>query len=365
MGLENGSISFRMFYIPHRLPPDYIKLFAKKAAPPVNKNLKEPIHGWVSGRHLLDREITDENAFLGGYLRLTLMKAEKKVPESLLKAECKIQELAELRETQSSFLKKERKIEIKKEVMERLLPEMPPTLTGISIVYDDRTNILYASSISDKQTQALMISMRETIEKDIIPLTPRTLALQQKRINEKDLPPVSFSPELEDSLAGGTLGQDFLTWLWFYSEVKGGTVDTDRGRFTIAIQDPLIFVREGEGAHEIIIRKGSPLVSGEVKIALLNGKKLTFARIIIARDKLQWECGLDANHFIFRSLKLPKGQPLDPVSKFQERMLSLDTFREAFTGFFDLFLENRASPGLWKSAQKEIHKWVSDRIAKR
>ena len=365
MGFESGSVSFRMFYVPGGLPTDCVRRFAKHAAPPIQKLGREAINGWVSGRHLLDREIDEDNAFVGGYLRLTLMKAERKIPDALLRAECRIQELAELRAEGGASLKRERRVEIRKEIIERLMPNMPPMLTGIPMVYDGQSETLYAGATGEKQTDVLVQAVKEAVDKAPVPVTAASAAMRRKKVNVRDLDPTSFSPELENELASDSLGQDFLTWLWFHSEAGGGLVDTDRGQFAVAIQGPLAFVLEGEGAHETLLRKGSPLVSSEAKTALLSGKKLISARLIVARGDEQWEGIFDAERFAFRSLKVPKGQPLDPISRFQERMVLLETFREGFFAFFDRFLADRADAAKWKPVQKSIHQWVAGRTTKR
>ena len=94
MGFEKGSLSFRMFFASRDLGAEDVDKFAAQALPPLSSLDEEEIHGWVAGRHLLDRNITKENAFLGGYLRLTLAQAKKMVPTSLLQAECAVEEMA-------------------------------------------------------------------------------------------------------------------------------------------------------------------------------------------------------------------------------------------------------------------------------
>ena len=76
------------------MPKDALERFAAHAAPPLKSVGVESVHGWVGGRHMLDLPITEESAFYGGYLRLVLMKAERKVPTSLLRAECMLEEWA-------------------------------------------------------------------------------------------------------------------------------------------------------------------------------------------------------------------------------------------------------------------------------
>lgn len=81
MGFESGAISFRAFYLPGGMPEDFVARFARHAAPPVDRLGRDPVSGWVTGRHLLDRFIEEDTAIVAGYPRLTLMKAEKKIPE--------------------------------------------------------------------------------------------------------------------------------------------------------------------------------------------------------------------------------------------------------------------------------------------
>ncbi len=364
MSLESGSVSYRMFYLKPGLPHDAIARFASDALPPINTLSTGEIHGWVTGRHMLDRHITDDSATLAGYLRLTLAKAEKKIPPALLKAECKMEELAELQARGIAFLKRTEKSEIKKQVIERLMPNMPPTLTGIDFVCEQDGDILYATATSDKQVDALLLAFRQTSGVDLIPVTPLTIAAKERRTDLRDLPPTSFSPDFDDDTAENFIGRDFLTWLWFFSEACGGLATLDCGEFAVAIEGPLSFVYEGSGAHETVLRKGMPIVSAEAKTALTSGKKLKRAKVTFARDEDVWSLTLDADELVCRGVQLPKGENLDAVSKFQDRVLAMHTLRDIITGFYSRFLDERLNPAEWNAIRNDIHKWVSERKAK-
>jgi hypothetical protein len=131
------------------------------------------------------------------------------------------------------------------------------------------------------------------------------------------------------------------------------------------IEGPLTFFLEGDGAHVTLLRKGSPLVSTEAKTALMSGKKLTSAKITLGRSAEQWTTTVDASEFIFRSLKIPKTEELDAISWFQQRMISLRRFQKAYLTFYEKFLSERTNPEVWAETQKDIHKWVSGREAKK
>ena len=85
-----------MLYVVRKPPADLLEKFAAHAAPPLKTMSTEPVQGWVGGRHLMDLPITEQNAYFGGHLRLILMKAERKVPTSLLRAECVMEEVAHM-----------------------------------------------------------------------------------------------------------------------------------------------------------------------------------------------------------------------------------------------------------------------------
>ena len=366
MGFESGSISFRAFYVPEALPDDVISRFANLAAPSLEYLTEGEVHGWVTGRHLLDRNITEESALYAGYLRLTLMQAERKIPEPLFRAECAIEELAHLAATGAEYVSRKVKSEIKKTVRDRMLPGMPPHLKGIPMVYDQNEGLLYASCMSEKQFDAFVLNFKETTGIMPIPVVPKTAALKLRQVNTDDLAVVSFSPECDMDEVNDSVGQDFLTWLWFLSEARGGIVTFDHlGRFGVMIDGPLTFAMEGDGAHETVLRNGMPALSAEAKTSLLSGKKLKRAKLVLAREEEMWSVTLDADDFGFRSLKLPEGEKLDPISTFQQRVMALNLFTKVFLYLYDLFLSERSERDSWQKSQGEIHKWIEERHARK
>ena len=366
MSFESGSMTFRMFYLPQKFPTDYVERFAARAAPPLKVLGDTPLHGWVTGRHLLDNKITRDTAFLAGYLRLTMMRAERKIPESLLRAECKMEELARMQAENRAELDRKTRTEIRKEIEARLLPTMPPQLKGMALVHLPGSDLLYSEATSEKQLDALEASFRETMGFGVIPVSPQYAAARRLKYDMRDYTPTSFSPDCEDEAVGSEAGQDFLTWLWFYSEARGGMIKLPSGGdFAIMIEGPLTFVLEGDGAHETVLRRGAPAISAEAKIALLSGKKLRKARLLLARGQETWSVSLDAEHFTFRGLKLPEGEKLEPVSRFQERMTSLSTFTTAFLEIFDRFMKERTDEKSWNKTRGDIHRWVSERSARK
>ena len=76
MPFDNGSVSYRLFYLRHAYEAaDLVDRLAHNAAPPIDTLDKDPIRGWVTGKHLLDRQIEEEKCLYGPYLHVQLLKA--------------------------------------------------------------------------------------------------------------------------------------------------------------------------------------------------------------------------------------------------------------------------------------------------
>ena len=116
MGFDRGSIAFRVCLLPQQLPQDAVARFAANAAGPLTQVYDEPSWGWVTGRFLLETDITDENSLFGSYIHVCLRQAEKKIPGSLMTAECRLEELVQMRARKVDHLNRKAIKEIKEEV---------------------------------------------------------------------------------------------------------------------------------------------------------------------------------------------------------------------------------------------------------
>lgn len=365
MGFESGSLSFRLFHLRTAFTRGVIAKFAAQAAPPIETLGRDPLQGWVTGRHLLDRNICEQSCLTGSYLHVALMRAERKIPEALLRAYCRLEEEAELKARNSDTLPRQVRSEIRTRLIEQMQPTMPPTLSGMPVALDFRNEVLLAGAMSEQQIERLGAAFRETTGTLPVPLSPEVAALTRRQVNANDLAPTGFSPDPAVAAeAEPGLGLDFLTWLWFVWERDGGVFHRAGGEtFGFMLEGPLTFYREGQGAHEALLRKGSPLLSREAGTALLCGKKLKRAKFTLARGEQMWSGTIDAD-FGFRSLKLPKSEQFDPVGRFEERMLFVETYWQSFLELFDRFLEVRAKPAAWNEVVAAIQAWIVRRVGK-
>lgn len=370
MPFESGAISFSIFHVRGCLPPDAIARFAARAAPPLSELGVEEIRGWVGGRHLLDLPITEESAFYAGYLRLTFLQAERRAPVALVRAHCLMEELAAQRAAGRPWLKRQERAEIRRMVVERLLPDMPPRVRVLPIVVAPRSPWLLSPAMSEPQRDLLRVEFLKAVGVKLEPATPESLARERGHADSSAWGPASFSPEVPDDEADSSPGRQFFTWLWFCSEEREGRgADPDGGEFAFALDGPLVFQREGEGAHETLVRRGAPLLSAEAKTCLLAGKTLRAARLIFARGDREWHAAFDAERFAVRGLRVPEDHASqknwDPTSRFQQRMQAMEEFIAMLLSLYDRFVEERSDPRRWRATQREMQTWAAQRRARR
>ncbi len=362
MSFDSGTISFRLFHLREPLQRNALDKFAANVVAPLETLAREPLQGWVSPRHLLDREITEEHCFFSSWIHVVLLRAEKRVPPPLLRAYCRIEEEIERRARKVEVLHRKVRAEIKERVMEQLQPGMPPTLTGAGLVADLRNERLLVEALSDSQIDRFTPLFRETTGQVPLVMTPEMVAMLRQRVNATDLLPSSFTSDTAvESDPLPSLGLEFMTWLWYAWEREGGVFTLPHsGEFGYMLEGPLLFYREGEGAHEAVLRKGTPLLSREAGTALHCGKKLKRAKLHLARADQLWSATIDAD-FSFRSVKLPPGEQKDTIGRFQERMIALETFLEAFFVLYDKFLKIRCDRSAWSLCQTAIQNWVTEK----
>ncbi len=166
------------------------------------------------------------------------------------------------------------------------------------------------------------------------------------------------------------LGQEFLAWLWFKSEERGGSIDVPGKGDVLVIFEKHMLLEYGEGdASEKVICRGLQTELKEARAGLGLAKKPEQARIRLAYGDYEFGVTLSAAIFEFRNVRLPKtvdsadegknaesleGQILERISLFEQLThLVVDLFR--------MFINIRASK-LWNEELIKIRTWVESGI---
>ena len=337
MAFDNGPLSFCVYRLDEPIPDDILELFKANVALPLEQVKDEASNGWT-GRHLLEREFTEETCIIEDYIQVHFRTSELKVSAPILKAKCAQAEFGIMQEENLSGISRKRKKEIKENMSDELLASTQPTIKGFPLLIDPKNQRLYIGTSAAKSADSAVALFVESTGLSPIPLTPQTIMTEELGAAASSYDPINITDshlEADETWAG----RDFLTWLWYLCEELGGEFTVpDLGVFSLMIDGPLNFISEVSGARESVIRKGVPTLSPEADSAVRDGKKLKSAKVAFAQGDETWTFSLDADYFTFKSLKLPDGTEFQYIPRFIERAESLDTFQKAFFALFSEFL---------------------------
>jgi recombination associated protein RdgC len=164
------------------------------------------------------------------------------------------------------------------------------------------------------------------------------------------------------------LGQEFLTWLWWKSEERGGSVELPgEGDITVVFEKHML-LESGEGeSTEKIVCTGLQTELQEARTGLQMGKKLEQARIVIGHNDYEYSFTLAAALMEFRNVRLPKTEttendksdnPEEVEGMILERIYLFEELIKLVNALFRMFLNVRLG-SVWREELQKIRHWVA------
>ncbi|EPR37060.1 hypothetical protein dsx2_1003 [Desulfovibrio sp. X2] len=160
------------------------------------------------------------------------------------------------------------------------------------------------------------------------------------------------------------LGQDFLTWLWYAGEARGGLFKTAEGAHFTCYMEQRVAVQGGEGdSKETAVVSGAHARLSEAKAGLRRGKKVNKAMLRFDQDGESWTLQLKSEDFALNSVKPPKtekaGEDEDADGAFLEKMYLYEKCVEFFDAIYKEFLALRLSATKWPEELEAFRVWLS------
>ncbi len=163
------------------------------------------------------------------------------------------------------------------------------------------------------------------------------------------------------------LGQEFLTWLWWKSEERGGSVNLPGQGDIIVVFEKHMVLEYGEADYsEKLICSGLQTELKEARTGLRTGKKLEQARVQIIKDDYEFNVTLGATLFDYRSVRPPKTEASMPENRksdeeieglILERIFLFEELTRIVNDLYRLYLKTRLSEN-WQRELTAIRSWV-------
>ncbi len=171
------------------------------------------------------------------------------------------------------------------------------------------------------------------------------------------------------------LGQEFLTWLWYYGETHEWTLpiseqetvsygmdhdeedddpDKQKMKEVVVLEPP----NEETCVQRLQGRK--TIDSPEAIVALKQGKKIAMVRLHLSYQDRLWLFLCKAEHLSISSLKLVQPKAADPKQRVLELAEDLEQFTRLFEQMYAYFLSIRLAPSWDAEELPKIQTWIEE-----
>lgn len=164
------------------------------------------------------------------------------------------------------------------------------------------------------------------------------------------------------------IGQEFLAWLWFKSEERGGAIELPDGGGDIRLDfEKHMLLESGEGEEqERVICRGLQTTLREARAGLALGKKPDQARIRLVYREHEFNLTLSAATLEFRSVRLPRTMseaeedagPDAFAARLLERIALVEELTSVVEALLHRFLSLRVGPA-WPEELARLRSWVA------
>ena len=357
MGLIKGNFTFMRFEVEGQLPQAFTTFINNRirgnAFREARNSTDEKRMGWVSLTDILDTDFEKANYALGDYLIFSLRIDRKLVSPKLMKIRLMEEQRRFLAEHGQTRIGKAANENIKDKVKLDLLTKTDPIPTFYDVLWAVGQNRVYFSSLSDK------------VADDFVDLFKKTFSLNLKRILPHEHP-LAVKSKAQSAVPADELaliGREFLTWLWFKSEERNGSIALSQTEEIELHLLKRIALEAGEGEYsQGVVCSGLHAELTEGKEAIRQGKKVKETFMKLHRDQNEWEFNFKADTFYFQSMKMPAAEwqpePEDPSAALLERIYIIENAVKTMDELFSNFLKVRFSTEWAEKEKPLLGRWI-------
>ncbi|MDR1241452.1 MAG: recombination-associated protein RdgC [Deltaproteobacteria bacterium] len=186
MAFLNSSVSFTRFKVTDEIPaglwneiPDRLRRFAFQD---IDELPEDRAYGWTSFEDMLDVAWSRNPPQKGGdYMAFSLRLETRRVPPAVLKKHLGLalqKEGEELRKINKTFVARERKKELKEQVLLRLKKRFLPVPAEFQVIWNTARNEIWVASIQRKVLDLFQEFFTQSFELELEQLTPYSLAAE-------------------------------------------------------------------------------------------------------------------------------------------------------------------------------------------
>ena len=154
------------------------------------------------------------------------------------------------------------------------------------------------------------------------------------------------------------LGGEFMLWLWYRCDRDEGLFTVGEDTVEVRFDDQLILEVQLAESEQSRLKGGAPAHSPEAYKALQHGKRISVAKVCLAKGEREWVFTVDALTFAMRGMKVPAVLGQDDEARFEERMYLLEELDGMWSALYRQFLDLRLGSG-WAGERGAMRSWIA------
>ncbi len=369
MAISSSSATFTRFFVPELEVDDFWsfvdeKLRAGAFAEPDDSQIEAA--GFASWEDFFDSSFAYGSYRKAEYVAFNFRLDQKKVPSVVLKQFVR-QSVQKYRdEHEGKWPSRSEKQEIQENMQEYLLSRAFPQPCSSEVVWAPARNLMMLGTSSTKMMEAFLEFFERQFQIYPVPLYHAQWAANMLALTpaQKDTLGSIVSLKSPTALSDGRfLGSEFLTWVWYYIECLGGSIQAGDKIAEVHMGERMTLVLPNDGKERVVCTTQANFLH-EARTALRQGKVVDEVQLLIIIGENEYILTLDSSLWAVKALKTPKQLPdygsEDPDGRFLEKMYFLEEVSAAMDALYMRFLTERLTPGWQSDTLVELQKWIDE-----
>jgi hypothetical protein len=369
MAISSSSATFTRFFVPELEVGDFWSFVDEKlraGAFTEPDDSQTDAAGFTSWEDFFDPSFSYGSYRKAEYVAFNFRLDQKKVPAVVLKQFVR-QSVQKYRdEHEGKWPSRSEKQQMQETMQEYLLSRAFPQPCACEVVWAPANHLLVLGTTSTKMMDAFLEFFERHFQTYPAPLYHAQWAANMLPLTpgQKDTLGALVSLKSPTALTDGRfLGSEFLTWLWYYIERMGGSIQAGEKLAEVHLGERMTLVLPADGKEKVVCTTQANFLH-EARTALRQGKVLDEVQLLVIIGENEYTLTLDSSLWALKGLKTPKQLPDygsdDPDGRFLEKMYFIEELSAALDGLYMRFLSERLTPGWESDTLVELQKWIDE-----
>ncbi|MFZ2445425.1 MAG: recombination-associated protein RdgC [Syntrophobacteraceae bacterium] len=369
MSISSASATFARFFVPEPHTEDFWGLTDEKlrgGAFAEPDETQTQAAGFANWDDFFDPGFAYGSYRKGEYVAFNFRLDQRKVPSIVLKQYVR-QAVQKFRdENNGKWPSRSEKQEIQERMQEYLLSRALPQPSAAETVWNPVRKWMIFGTTGGKMLDAFLEHFEKQFRVYPIPLYHAQWAMNTLPLTPRQKDVLASMVSLKSPTAmseGRFLGFEFLTWLWYYIERMGGSIQAGEKVANIHLGERMVLVLPGDGKERVICTSQANFLH-EARTALRQGKVVEEMQLFFIVGDNEYMLTLDSSLWALKGLKTPKQLPdygqEDPDGRFLEKMYFIEEVFATLDALYARFLADRLTPGWDTDTLPQLKQWIEE-----